>query len=177
MSNVLANAIGLLKEPGAKSRAVSSIISKKYTELSGIDSAQMQPVLSRIGKTEAQLTNYEKLAVKKLIKESNISDITEDEVKKMSGRLREDVDLQGKLKVGVDWFKEPAKKILSSSSTQSERSLATKQLGMRLGVTAVGTLAAAKVMHDLDSEDTLLGKLPYSSKDAMHFAIDRVAKL
>lgn len=51
------------------------------------------------------------------------------------------------------------------------------QLGMRVGVATVGTLAAAKVMQDLDSEDTLLGKLPYSSKDVKHFAIDRIGKL
>lgn len=177
MNGVLRDAIDLLKEPNAKRRAVDSVINKKFTQLSGIRNAQMAPVLSRIGKNQGDLTRYERLAVKKLIKESNIGDITKEEVDKMSKRLREDVDLQAKFKVGVDWFKDPAKKLLSSSSTQGERDLAAKQLGMRIGVAAVGTLAAAKVMHDLDSKDTLLGKLPYSSKDAMNFAIDRIAKL
>lgn len=177
MHKILEDAINLLKMPDAKRRAVNSIVSKKFTEYDGVSNHNFDSVLRKIGKNKSDLTNYEELAIKKLLKGSNLRDITKDEVDKMSGTLKKDIDLQAKFKVGVDWFKEPAKKIIDPSATNDERSLAKAQLAMRVGAATVGTIAAGKFMHDLDSKDTLLGKLGYSSKDAMHFAIDRISKL
>lgn len=177
MNDLLRNAMNLLKEPNAKRRSVDSIINKKFTNYSGVTNEQFNTVLSRTGMRKRNLTRYEDLAIKKLLNEGDIRDITKDEISKVSKNLKEDINVQSKIKMGADWFKNPAQKLMSSSSTQSEKNYAAKQLGMRVGVTAVGALAATKVMHDLDSKDTLLGKLPYSSKDAMHLAIDTIVKL
>lgn len=178
MHTILKNATDLLKMPeGSKMRAVNSIIGKKYTEYSGVNSQDFNSVLQKMGKRKKDLTNYENLAVKKLLKNSNVRDITKEDVNNTSGQLKKDIDLQAKFKVGVDWFKEPAKTILSSSATDDQKSHAKKQLAMRAGVATVGAIAAGKVMHDLDSKDTVLGHLGYSSKDVVNFAIDRIAKL
>ena len=177
MSDLLRNTMNLLKEPNAKKRAVDSIINKKFTRYSGVTNEQFNTALSRTGMRKRNLTRYQDLAIKKLLNEGDIRDITKDEISKVSERLKDDINVQSKMKIGIDWFKDPAKKLISSSSTQREKDYAAKQLGMRVGVTAVGALAAGKIMHDLDSKDTLLGKLPYSSKDAMHLAIDTIVKL
>ncbi len=178
MHKVLKDAVDLLKMPeGARKKAVNSIIDKKYTQYAGVSNHDFNSVLQKMGKRKQDLTSYEKLAVNKLLKNSNVRDITKEDVNNVSGQLKKDIDMQAKVKIGADWFKEPAKTMLSSHSTEEEKNHAKKQLAVRAGVTAVGAIAAGKVMHDLDSKDTLLGQLGYSSKDAMHFAIDRIAKL
>jgi hypothetical protein len=175
---VLKDAVDLLKMPdGTRRRAVNSIINAKYSDYSGVNKHAFNSVLQKMGKSKNDLTNYENLAVKKLLKNSNLRDITKEEVSNASEQLKKDIDMQAKFKIGTDWFKEPAKTILSSNVTQAEKSHAKKQLAMRTSIAAVGAIAAGKVLHDLDSKDTLLGQLGYSSKDAMHFAIDRIAKL
>ncbi|WP_238918207.1 hypothetical protein [Clostridium sp. YIM B02555] len=178
MNKVLKDAVDLLKMPdGTRRRAVNSIINTKYSDYSGVNKHAFNSVLQKMGKSKNDLTNYENLAVKKLLKNSNLRDITKEEVSKTSEQFKKDIDMQAKFKIGADWFKEPAKTILSSNATKEEKSHAKKQLALRTSIAAVGAIAAGKVLHDLDSKDTLLGQLGYSSKDAMHFAIGRIAKL